>query len=137
MHDGGLCCSCSWHRTDSTGADALHMPASRGITGPLTVRQSTLGALCLQVLPRGSVHFDHALSGLREESDGVTLRFQVRTCATAEAASRHLACMHWEHRGLYRHKDARTVEDCGTAFGSVGFIHVRPCCMAMRRTARR
>ena len=71
-------CWCSWHRVNSTGADALHMPASRGIVGPLTVRQSALAELCLQTLPRGSVEFGHALSGLREESDGVTLRFQVR-----------------------------------------------------------
>lgn len=55
------------------------MPASRGIMGPLTVRHSVLAALCLQALPRGSVEFGHALTGLREESDGVTLRFQVQT----------------------------------------------------------
>ena len=61
----------------STGADALYTPASRGITGPAAISRSQLAALCMQSLPRGTVHFGHSLTGLHEDSDGVTLLFKV------------------------------------------------------------
>ena len=67
----------AYHRMSSTGADALHTPASRGIAGPATISRSHLAALCMQILPRGIMEVGHGLTGLHEDSDGVTLLFQV------------------------------------------------------------
>ena len=66
-----------YQRVDSTGADALYTPASRGIARPAEVRRQQLAALCMASLPRGAVECGHCLTGVHEDSDGVTLQFQV------------------------------------------------------------